>query len=760
MRIKSVYIQNFGKLSNKKIDFSDGFNLVFGENEAGKTTLMAFIKMMFYGYTGKSRDLLSNPRLLYKPWNNEPAAGSIEFTFNNTDYRLERTFLGVSTDKITLTNLNLGTSEIISGSEEIGARFFSLGSSAFAKSVFIDNSVLFDGENSGEINAKLSNLSSSGDEEISYEKILSRIADAKDGLLKKRSKNALISELEACLEQLEQEKQNSILKNRERDEAEQQISALSVKKAELQKKESDIFEQMKAAEKNERYIRISKFAEAVREYEGVEAKLQLTDGGIADKAFCDKAEQLLSKTENAALLAENKEKEYNAALFSIQSVDKNSDFADISVLEAEIKEKSDKAYKLNEEVNTLLLAKQNSRPKINLPLLIIGIILIIAGAISFMLKIPYISIGLCGVGAMLAVLGLLLKPKQNGAELEEKISLLTVNKAQLEGDITRLQEKINEMRIAASANKSLVSTYRENAVRLQSELLEIKNSLINSRAELFSHLAKYSAVQSSDEVKNAIAEIEANTEKLKELRIAAEYAAKGTGCATLQDAEKALSFLKAPVGTACSLEELKAKREEIRRELLAVTEEYNVLFGSAAAVYKGLRTPAEIEREINDVNERLAELKEYYAVLETAEETLGEAFSDIRKNFSGLLESTALQIFSALTNGKYGGITVSKSFDITVSESADFGSHPIDYLSKGAKGQAYFALRLALSRLLNENEQPLPIILDDIFAQFDDERTENGFKFLHDYSKENQVIFFTCHKENLNKNSGANIINL
>ena len=57
MKINSCNITSFGKFKNFNIDFSDGLNIVFGENEAGKSTVMAFIKMMFYGYSGKMADI-------------------------------------------------------------------------------------------------------------------------------------------------------------------------------------------------------------------------------------------------------------------------------------------------------------------------------------------------------------------------------------------------------------------------------------------------------------------------------------------------------------------------------------------------------------------------------------------------------------------------------------------------------------------------------------------------------------------------------
>ena len=67
MKIKRVYIAAFGGLKNKTVDFKDGFNVIYGENENGKTTVMTFIKMMFYGSERGSSALAKNPRKKYAP---------------------------------------------------------------------------------------------------------------------------------------------------------------------------------------------------------------------------------------------------------------------------------------------------------------------------------------------------------------------------------------------------------------------------------------------------------------------------------------------------------------------------------------------------------------------------------------------------------------------------------------------------------------------------------------------------------------------
>ena len=43
MKIKKIKINSYGKLKEKEINFKDGINLIYGQNEAGKSTLIKFI---------------------------------------------------------------------------------------------------------------------------------------------------------------------------------------------------------------------------------------------------------------------------------------------------------------------------------------------------------------------------------------------------------------------------------------------------------------------------------------------------------------------------------------------------------------------------------------------------------------------------------------------------------------------------------------------------------------------------------------------
>ena len=56
MKIKTLNLHAFGRFKNTTIEVLDGFNLIFGPNEAGKSTIQAFIEGMFFGFYKKFVD--------------------------------------------------------------------------------------------------------------------------------------------------------------------------------------------------------------------------------------------------------------------------------------------------------------------------------------------------------------------------------------------------------------------------------------------------------------------------------------------------------------------------------------------------------------------------------------------------------------------------------------------------------------------------------------------------------------------------------
>ncbi len=93
MQINEAKIFNFGKLQNCSFQFAPGINVIYGENEAGKSTLSAFLKGMLFGMEKGRGKAADNPYRRYEPWH-APAfySGALRFTVDGKPFYLERNF--------------------------------------------------------------------------------------------------------------------------------------------------------------------------------------------------------------------------------------------------------------------------------------------------------------------------------------------------------------------------------------------------------------------------------------------------------------------------------------------------------------------------------------------------------------------------------------------------------------------------------------------------------------------------------------------
>lgn len=69
MRIERAKVDNFGKLNQREFRFGPGINVIYGENEGGKSTLHAFFRGMFYGLPRmRGRAARNDAYSRYEPW--------------------------------------------------------------------------------------------------------------------------------------------------------------------------------------------------------------------------------------------------------------------------------------------------------------------------------------------------------------------------------------------------------------------------------------------------------------------------------------------------------------------------------------------------------------------------------------------------------------------------------------------------------------------------------------------------------------------
>ena len=93
MKIKNIKINAYGNLENKEINLEDNINIIHGENEAGKSTLLSYIVNTLYGIskTKDGREISDYEK--YKPWNSTEFSGKLSYNLEDgEEYEIFRDF--------------------------------------------------------------------------------------------------------------------------------------------------------------------------------------------------------------------------------------------------------------------------------------------------------------------------------------------------------------------------------------------------------------------------------------------------------------------------------------------------------------------------------------------------------------------------------------------------------------------------------------------------------------------------------------------
>lgn len=772
MKINSVNIAAFGKLKNKKLDFNSGLNIIYGQNEAGKTTISEFLKMMFYGSTGRSSEISKNTRKKYAPWDNSKMGGSVEFTHNGTNYRLEREFkLSNSADTINLINLDSGVSQSLSGNIEVGLEFFGISAASFEKSVFISNSVAFsqNSDADSEINLKLSNITSSGDEDVSFEKVAENITKPLEKLISKSGRKGIIPELEKNILLLSDKKAEVIRAYDSANAKAEQLKELNLMAEKVNQDKKNYFELIKLKEIYNKKQALLELKGAFSQLEAAQNKITLTNGTIADSNYIKKNKELLTAAQGKQKIIDEKTSEIELLTKELADLD-SANFSNEKITELKNSVAAAKAdlEKAEAEYAELQLNKNrqkikkatNKHPKVLL--LILGVITAVLGVIILMPINKIIGIAALVLGLALTIISLLKNNKKPDfvAQFNEQIYNCEQKINGLKNNLKSAEELYNNTFINTEAGQKIANSKKEFTLTKREQLLVLKSDYEAIKTELLALLGQYKNPQSISDIPVILEELEENIDFYNQLKIKTDYAAEHLGPKNLNDVLERLNSLPKDIP------EILETREQLNEKFKAATDEFtdisakiSTLKSEIKAETFGVKSPEEYENLIKDYSEQLSAYKETTQVADIALAALEEAYAKTRRSFSGKLQNRALEIFAGITKGQYSGIDISKNFDILVTKQDDISARSIDFLSKGSLDQAYFAVRLALAELLGKENGGLPVILDDIFSQYDDVRVTKGFEFLKNYAQNSQVIFFTCHKV-LTEQTDANIIEI
>ena len=180
--------------------------------------------------------------------------------------------------------------------------------------------------------------------------------------------------------------------------------------------------------------------------------------------------------------------------------------------------------------------------------------------------------------------------------------------------------------------------------------------------------------------------------------------------------------------------EIEKEYETTMYRLSQINAERNVVESTSGKL-------AEIVEELEELKQEREKLLNYNDTIEIAKEVLKESYDELKNNVGPEFDKKLSYIVQKITNGKYDDVYIDINHNIKMkTEHGEYVN--LERFSTGTIEQVNLALRLAYIDTISK--ESLPIILDEAFAFYDDERLANIMRFLSQEYIDRQVIIFTC----------------
>ena len=212
MKIKKLKINNFGKLKDKEIELKDNLNIIFGKNEAGKSTILKYIVNSFYGISKNKKGKEYSDLERYKPWSGEDFSGRLTYELDNgKTYEVYRDFKKKNPKIFNEEMEDISKQFPIDKTE---GNIFFYEQTKVDEELFLSTLVINQQETKlqkneqGILMQKIANLVGTGEDNVSYKLAIDRINRRQlDEVGTQRSRERPINIIENTIKELEIQKQ-------------------------------------------------------------------------------------------------------------------------------------------------------------------------------------------------------------------------------------------------------------------------------------------------------------------------------------------------------------------------------------------------------------------------------------------------------------------------------------------------------------------------------------------------------------------------
>lgn len=742
MQLIQCHIENFGKLSNLDMEFHQGVNVIHEGNGWGKSTLAAFLRVMFYGLgKDRKRNLIERDREKYRPWQGGRFGGTIIFSVGEKEYCLERYF-GAREKEDIFVLYNQRTGEKSEDySKNIGQELFSLDEESFRKTVFVSQ---MDCATSATdyIHAKLGNISDQMNDMKDYTKAEKAISQEMNRISSRRKTGVLyqmqeecqqlsweLEEMQGVREEIEQERARIKYRKEEREQ-------LILQQRETKKIITALQKQQREQDKLEHYQELCKeFSEKEQELELLE---EFFGNGIPKEDEILNAMQLQEQyVVNEKLLEKSRLTEEEEEIWEkTKSWEQLPNEAEVFRYSIQMNEKQEQI-----EEPQVVYKNKDAFPL----LLVVGMLILAVGCVSSFWQ-PIFGIIIFVLGIVIAIIGKRQQDrkvekreqqdwkkhsKQDAEEQEELQNFF--QRFPLDG-MNSLQEHMSNLQIIAS---------RLSGIQEKIRMMEESEGLMeNAHTGICNFFDKYSIL--ADEDVNA--QLKRMLRTLEKYKITAEeYETLEKKKSTFERDHSLANLFQNSISqyNEENLEQEVQNQEKCMEQLLEEVHQSELKLDK---LYSKVALSKEKEQKFQKLKEQREELQKHYELLEVTLNFLREAKEKFIAKYKNPLEEAYSRYIKLLDENLY--FTIDTGLQIRTKEFGQF--RELEQMSAGIKDLGGLCLRFAITDVMFRKEKPF-LILDDPFVNLDDNKMTDAFRVLEKVGQTYQAIYFTCHGSRINK---------
>ncbi len=747
MIIERIEIKSFGQLTDMTLEFSDKINVIEGQNEAGKSTIAAFIKYMLYGFGANDSPDSVGERSKRINWNSGIAEGCMDITVAGKKYHLTRSTVRVENggrvsykEDSSIIDLESGTPAF--GKLPAGEVFFGVDKELFENTAFVgqvgDASI-----SESSVKQSIENILFSGSEKINTQRAANQISEKMETLLHRGNTGGAIMDLIKKQDEYSEKLRATDEDNKRILAKEAELHEIRMRKKEAEDKRDGLldldrcycnvkviqsFDELHKLEEE-----LDKKNEAYNEfiYKNTKNGFVPTNDYITDIALARRG------VDDSYRRMENAQRNYAKERSSIgitREIEGAIELSDAFGGEDKVREKLS-AYSMNKikclfgGIGAILVAIASL------------VAIIAASSIPAVAKVFIAILGVIGLAGAGALAYLYIGAMRGADKLCSEFGTETADE---------LKEKLSVIASARNKRDTLMNNTENARVAHESAKLEYEAAR-NELARVVSRWSDEHAPQDSsyitkleEKVRTFLDEKNKLFEEKTNIEITVKEIRRSLSDKSEIDIRSLVSPLKRKVVSEIDHDEILTSIEEANR---VIDEQQRLSFNvenELSELKLRAKDPGELYSKIQALDTKIADLSAKHKAYFVALKAISSASDNLRAEISPRLGEVSTDLLGIMTDRKYSSLGVDSGLKISFA-SSDGKERSVDYLSGGTRDLTYIAVRMALIDMLY-TELP-PICFDETFANQDNARAASMMKAIKKLSDDgHQSFIFTCRQ--------------